>query len=389
MKKISIVRQWVMVALFSIAANLAHPITPSFLKSLNAPDYMFGVAFAAMSITNFLCSPFWGKLSKKIGITSVLTLCYLGYSLGQFVFGSATNGVGVVVGRLLSGAFISGIMVNQLLYVMEHSDNPSKNLAISSIVGAVFLPVGYLIGGFIGDTSIPLVFNIQIVSLVVIAIINHFTIDCKESNRSLSTRQLIMDSNPLSLFNTKNSIVTKTVILFLITVFMINFAITAYDQGFNYLIRDEFNFPPSYSGMIKAVIGIITFGINSTLCIWLLKNTNIATSLIYTLVTCIVGFISVIFVRQIPFFIVVNIVLFASTAIILPLIQGLLTEISKDKSDTLVGMYNSIRSLGMVGGSLLAGYLYTIHSRSSFIIAIVLFVLAMITLSLYKKERAL
>ena len=43
-----------------IACNLAHPMTPAIIKTLHLGDYMFGLAFAAMAITNFLFSPFWG-----------------------------------------------------------------------------------------------------------------------------------------------------------------------------------------------------------------------------------------------------------------------------------------------------------------------------------------
>ena len=49
---------YIIVALESLAANLAHPITPTLIQNLNLPDYMFGLMFAGMSITNFLFSPF-------------------------------------------------------------------------------------------------------------------------------------------------------------------------------------------------------------------------------------------------------------------------------------------------------------------------------------------
>ena len=51
---------YIVVAIESLAANLAHPITPTLIHNLNLPDYMFGLMFAGMSVTNFLFSPFWG-----------------------------------------------------------------------------------------------------------------------------------------------------------------------------------------------------------------------------------------------------------------------------------------------------------------------------------------
>ena len=49
---------FIIAAFQSIAANFAHPATPTIIKDLGLNDYMFGVAFAGMSITNFLFAPF-------------------------------------------------------------------------------------------------------------------------------------------------------------------------------------------------------------------------------------------------------------------------------------------------------------------------------------------
>ena len=51
--------------LFNLAANFAHPVTPTIIKDLQLPDYMFGLMLAAMQLTNFLFSPFWGKMNAS------------------------------------------------------------------------------------------------------------------------------------------------------------------------------------------------------------------------------------------------------------------------------------------------------------------------------------
>ena len=48
---------------FNMAANFAHPVTPTIIKELGLNDYMFGMALAAMMVCNFLFSPFWGKIA--------------------------------------------------------------------------------------------------------------------------------------------------------------------------------------------------------------------------------------------------------------------------------------------------------------------------------------
>lgn len=43
----------------SLTFNMAHPVTPMFITNLKLPTFMFGLFFAAMSIGNFIGSPFW------------------------------------------------------------------------------------------------------------------------------------------------------------------------------------------------------------------------------------------------------------------------------------------------------------------------------------------
>ena len=49
------------MVVFNLAANFAHPVTPTVIQNLKLHDYMFGVALAAMQFTNFLVSPSGGK----------------------------------------------------------------------------------------------------------------------------------------------------------------------------------------------------------------------------------------------------------------------------------------------------------------------------------------
>ena len=39
--------------LFNLAANFAHPVTPTLIQERNLPDYMFGLMLAAMMGSQF------------------------------------------------------------------------------------------------------------------------------------------------------------------------------------------------------------------------------------------------------------------------------------------------------------------------------------------------
>ena len=74
---------FVAAALFNVAANFAHPVTPTFIQEYQLDSYMFGVALAVMQCSYFLMSPFWGKLNNYIDSRKSMLICALGYSVGQ------------------------------------------------------------------------------------------------------------------------------------------------------------------------------------------------------------------------------------------------------------------------------------------------------------------
>ncbi|MBQ2022304.1 MAG: hypothetical protein II213_01145, partial [Lachnospiraceae bacterium] len=78
----------------NIAANTAHPVTPTIFTTLGLGSYMFGVALASQLVTNFLFSPFWGWISSYISSRTVLLITCIGYGLGQALFGLATTEMG-------------------------------------------------------------------------------------------------------------------------------------------------------------------------------------------------------------------------------------------------------------------------------------------------------
>ena len=77
---------FMIVCLQSMAANFAHPVTPTIIQNLGLGDYMFGLAFAGMAGTSFLFSPFWGKLADYVQSRTILLICNLGYAVGQTFF---------------------------------------------------------------------------------------------------------------------------------------------------------------------------------------------------------------------------------------------------------------------------------------------------------------
>ena len=165
-----------------------------------------------------------------------------------------------------------------------------------------------------------------------------------------------------------------------------SFASTCYEQCFNYYIKDQFNFPSSYNGILKAGVGFIALLANSLITIRLLK-TNTFRTITYVFGLLFAMLLAVIFVDDMVPFIIVNVVFFGCNSIYLPLLQDMITKRNKDRSNEVVGLYNATKAIGMVVGSLFAGFIYASGPKLSFVFSALAFFIC-IFLSIVHAKKA-
>ena len=70
--------------------------------------------------------------------------------------------------------------------------------------------------------------------------------------------------------------------------------------------------------MLKAVVGFISLFANTTICVWIMKRTNVKKSVIYVLGGAGVTLIAITMLEDILPFILINIIFFALNAIYSP-----------------------------------------------------------------------
>ena len=260
---------------FNMAANFAHPVTPSIIQSLGLSDYMFGLALASQMFVNFLFSPFWGRINDYISSRRTLLICGLGYALGQVFFALARTELQFVLARMFAGIFVGGAYVSFLTYVVNISDIKSRGrgMAITATVQSVSSSFGYFIGGMLGEVNIFLSVWCQAATLASCAVVFFLLMadDTRESIRDLQAGALVKECNPLSAFWQCRRFMTKMMVVLFLMYGLSSLGYIAFDQCFNYYIRDQFGLTSGYNGVIKAVLGVISLVANSTICMWILR----------------------------------------------------------------------------------------------------------------------
>lgn len=379
------------MVLFHLAASFAHPVTPTIIQELGLPDYMFGLMLATMTAGNFLFSPFWGKMNRSLSSRRSLLICCFGYGIGQLGFAYArTQGI-ILCFRFVSGIFTGGIFVSLLTYVINTArpEDQGKFLTYSATLHSVFGAFGYLVGGLIGEYSVRAAFLLQTATLWAAGLL--FFLCCQDdadAGKMPPLREMARQANPLKAFaDGRYFMNTAFALLFLVNIFM-NLGNTGFDQAFNYYLKAQLGLTSAYNGIIKAIVGLISFVFNMSLCLWIIRKTDTRRSFVVLATLCALAALGTVLVPGIAPFILFGIVLYAGYSVSLPVLQNMVaTQAQPEQKNLVMGFYNATKSLGSVIGSLLAGFLYALGAKVPFVLVAGSYLLAIAAAVAYSRLR--
>ena len=380
---------FVVNALFNLASSFAHPVTPTVIQELALPDYMFGLALAVMMTTMFLFSPFWGKINAMISSRVTLLICCTGYAAAQALFGLATGMSGILLARLLAGVFTGGIFVASLAYVANTSPAATRGryLTVYATIQGVFNAFGYFVGGMLGEFGVWYAFLAQAICLLICAA-GFFLCCVPDADPNASRTRpgvLLRECNPFAAFAAGKTFLNAAWFELLGVCCLSYVGYNAFEQVFNYYLKDQFGLSSSYNGTIKFAVGAISLIANSTLCVWLMKKTDTRLSVIPILTLSSLAIAGVIFAPNIALFMGIAVVFYACYFVSVPLTQNLVADRAEGSgnSSLVMGFYQAVRAIGGVVGALLAGMLYGFDPKVPFIFACVGLVLSVICGVLY------
>ncbi len=387
---------YITLILFFLAANFAHPVTPTFIVERQLDNSMFGVALAAMMCANFAFAPFWGKLCSYIPTKLIMLICGVGYALGQLFFLLATSEIMLICGRMFAGIFIGGIITTFANYIINVTSDQTKRsegltalVTIQNVAGAG----GYFIGGMLGVISVEVTFLVQIIGLALCGLL--FFMICEDDSpyKQKPNKPLtIKEANPFAAFAAAKNFMTPMMALIFIIVAVTSIGQNSFDQCFNYYIKDQFDLSSAYNGIFKALIAVVTLIANSTICRWLQRHTDTNISFLPILLCCTVSLGTILLFDSLIPFVVVDVIFFAFNAMRLPLLQNMCAMRSNsENSNQVMGFYQAMTSLGGIFGALFAGLIYDLSPLLPFILAFAAFAIAaiisLIYVGRYKKEN--
>lgn len=370
---------WLLTIIYGlegIAANLAHPVTPTLLKNLAMPGYMFGLAFATMQMGNFLFSPFWGNLCNYIQPRLILLIGCVGYALGQAVFGIANSQELILLGRALSGFFVSATSITAVYTLVKITTPIERKKALPLLITAfvVMGTFGQFIGGVIGDKNLYLAFIVQVILLCVCGILFYMFIPDQQIE-TINRKELLIKSNPITSFLAIKDHLNRLFIIQFMAVFLLSFASTSISQTFGYYVVDVLNQGSKLNGVVRGIVGTCSVLLNASLTIRIVKSSKVERYLI-VLVCLIVGALMMMigYPTWMLLFIIGAIIAMAFDTMTVSIMQETSSSYATQEiQGIVVGTHGSMKSLGAVLGALVSGFIYDFSTISPFALAALLY----------------
>lgn len=136
------------VFLYLVGFGVVIPIIPILSRDFGATALQTGLLLSVYSAMQFLFSPFWGRLSDRIGRRPVLLFCLMCEGLSYFLFAWARNLEWLFLARTLAGFFGASISTaSAYISDITPKNERSKGMALIGVAFGLGFVVGPALGG--------------------------------------------------------------------------------------------------------------------------------------------------------------------------------------------------------------------------------------------------
>lgn len=189
--------------------------------------------------------------------------------------------------------------------------------------------------------------------------------------------------NPFALFYRQLKNTDTTLLWFIGSVLFTSLAYFMQDNWLNYYFNHHYQFTSLQIGYFKLAVAMISFCANLLLIFFLNRY---STLLIYILLGCGLSLGVTYFFEDLRLFLSGMLIYSFFSVLFLPLQQNHLKQIPSNDSRQS-GLFNSIRSLGMMLGPVLSGGLYLIHDKLTLVVSVISFLVATYMMFIYFKHK--
>ncbi len=344
-----------------VGFGIVIPILPYYATQFGASAFELGLLMMVYSLMQFLVSPFWGRLSDRIGRRPVLLGSLFGTGLSFLFLGFAQSLFWLFVGRIFAG--ICGANISTAYAYITDVTTEENRAKGMGIIGAGFglgFIFGPAIGGILSQWSYSLPMFVAAGLCFVNLIQGYFQLpepplsaETREKNRG---RKFNRETIALALSHWK----TRTgIILF----FLATFGVAQMETTFAIFLARRYQYDARQAGMLLALSGIIAVILQGGLIGRLSKKFGEIKLILYGMIIGGIGFILFAIAPDLPGAIRFTIAALCFMAIGMGMTNPSISSLTSKGAEAsqrgaVMGVFHSAGSLARVMGPPTAGLLY-------------------------------
>lgn len=361
-------KMFIFYFLVMLMFNLTGPILPEMLIDKEVISGLNSFIAAIFSLAIFIASPIASKYINTNGLKKAMMFAPLLMAMAQIIMYISPGGVGLLIGRGLTGFFGAFFFMSGSIYVNNFSE-PSKKAT-----NFAYLMVASSLGGIVGQVLVGqlsvyfdgylFAFVIQTTLAIILMFVSTFMIKEIEITKGTSSKKK------------ENFKVTPMLLL----VALLGASIFIYSSNIGYYFMDQLNASTSQVALINCLYSII-FLFSNLFIVKIVEN-YFSLNKLFLLQICgaILGMtlLSINIYYSNPILIFISLVIFIfSLSFFLPIAQKFVVAKKSENSNIELGFINSSYSLGMVIGSIIGGLAYMTEPNLIFIVIIILLIVAL------------
>lgn len=379
-------------------------LAPLFLGQASpffAPDVPFGtrtlllgLLLASYPLAQFFGAPILGGLSDHYGRKKLLILSLVGTVIGYsfFAFGVSNSLIYLIfLGRIIDG-FTGGNISIALSSIADVSDPKEKarNFGLVGLVVGIGFIIGPFVGGKLSDSSLVSWFNYATPFWFAAALcVFNILLLLFQFKETLHTSNKAKIDPFMGFRNIKRAFEMPNLRVIFVVMFLLTFGFNFFTQFFQVFMIEKFSFTTSQIGDLFAYIGLC-MALAQGFIVRPLSKRFLPEQLVpYSILGLSIALGLLLIPSSVPLLFVFLTFVPISNGITYPNVTALISNLAgKDSQGEILGINQSIQSLGMAFPPIIAGLLASIDWSLPILISSILVFFAWTVFILFFKKNA-
>lgn len=369
------------IFLVGVGFSIIMPVLPYYAESLGANAFQLGLLITVYAVCQFIFAPIWGAYSDRVGRKPVLLAGILGYSFTFILFGFANQLWMLYVIRIAGGILACATMPTAMAYVGDTTSLEKRGSAMGMIgaamgMGMVFGPA---IGGILSGISLAFPF----VFAGLLALANAISVWILLPESLPGDQRVIRKIERASLLEGLRS---PLVVLFL-CICLASIGESIHHGTFALFAESKLSFTARDIGWAFTTAGIVMALVQGLLVGRLINRLGEEKTAGAGIVIMGLSFLLFLFMYNIPSSIVFMAVFSAGVGLIRPSISAAVSKRTDSAQGAAMGILNGYDSLGRAIGPALGGFMLDQGLNLGYYTAIIISLLALLTLVIGSRGR--